>query len=135
MQLSDCAPDDADVVFRVLERAFPEPEHGPGAAAAGEEGARKPCAAANNANGGDAGERTVWSGSFDASRPHPPLERSGDLSGRVTADLVGPPNGVDELLSALSSAFRINDIGRASGDQEAELTLVLSAFPPGERAA
>ncbi|MEB8336830.1 hypothetical protein [Streptomyces endophyticus] len=102
--LSDCTPQDADTVLRVLSTAFPSD--------------RTPTERPE-------GDATVWLTTVDAaSRPAP--REAGPLSGTVTADIQGGHEALDRVRAALASAFTVTEETAASGDQEQEFHLRLT---------
>ncbi|MFJ9174689.1 hypothetical protein [Streptomyces sp. NPDC102360] len=102
--LSDCTPQDADTVLRVLSTAFPSDR------------------APSERPDGDA---TVWLATVDAASDHAPGE-AGSLSETVSADLQGGHEALDRVCAALTSAFTVTEETAASGDQEQELHLRLT---------
>ncbi|MBO8188523.1 hypothetical protein [Streptomyces spirodelae] len=103
VQLSDCACEGAEVVFRLLGGLFPsdwaelQPE-------------------GRKAN--------VWLSRFDVSRdvgqPDTPA-----LGTPVTAELQGSPQAVERLHRVLLAAFGVVEVLEVAGDQEKELRLRL----------
>ncbi|GAA3487238.1 hypothetical protein [Streptomyces cremeus] len=106
--LSDCAADDAKAVLSALGSAF---------------SSGRP----SDTSGGspDSGSDT-WTESFVAADAPGSLSGT-ELKGGVTAELQGAPVAVDRLRKALASAFAVEERGSASGDQEIEVQLRLSA--------
>jgi hypothetical protein len=105
--LSGGAKEDAHTVFGALRTAYScdrasddVPQHVPG---------RRP---------------TVWTATFDvdgtAAEPRP-----AHLTAPVTATLQGGYTAVDHLRTALASAFAVEVVGTAAGDQEEEVQLRL----------
>ncbi|CAM5244287.1 hypothetical protein GCM10010329_43950 [Streptomyces spiroverticillatus] len=107
--LSDCTSDDAGTVLSALGSAF----------ASGR--------SSDTPGGGpDAGSDT-WTESFVAASDASGSLSGTGLKGAVTAELQGTPVAVDRLRKALTSAFTVEEQGSASGDQEVELQLRLTA--------
>lgn len=109
VELTGTSTEDAHAVFRVLGEAYASDR------AAGDVPQDMP------------GDRpTVWSATFDTSRPHaePAPVRLGTP---VTATLQGGYHAVDSLRATLASAFDVRMVGSASGDQEQEVHLELAS--------
>ncbi|WP_425840549.1 hypothetical protein [Streptomyces fractus] len=110
--LSDCTPQDADAVLRVLSTAFPSD--------------RTPTERPD-------GDATVWLTTVDAASKAAPSEARAlsdtALSDTVSADIQGGHEALDHVRAALSDAFTVTDATAASGDQEEELHLRLSTRP------
>ncbi|MFF3493027.1 hypothetical protein ACFYWS_16880 [Streptomyces sp. NPDC002795] len=102
--LSDCTPQDAEAVLRMLSTAFPSD--------------RTPTERAD-------GDATVWLTTVDAASDPAPWE-AGPLSGTVSADLQGGHEALDHVRGALATAFTVTEETTASGDQEEELHLSLT---------
>ncbi|MER5437964.1 hypothetical protein [Streptomyces sp. NPDC002790] len=103
--LSDCTPQDADAVLRVLSTAFASdraPDERPD------------------------GDATVWLATVDAASDPAPGGAS-PLAGTATADLQGGHEALDRVCAALTAAFTVTAETAASGDQEQELHLRLTS--------
>ncbi|MFZ3573515.1 hypothetical protein ACOKM5_41960 [Streptomyces sp. BH097] len=97
--LSDCTPQDAAAVLRVLCTAFPSD--------------RTPTERPDE-------DATVWLTTVDAAGlPEPSEPRP--LAEAVTADIQGGPEALDHVRAALANAFTLTEASAASGDQEQEL--------------
>ncbi len=107
MELSDCSKDDAGTVFGVLRSVF-ECDRGP----------------EDTPQDAAGGRPSVWSATFDTTRVRraPPATA---LDGTVTAEAQGGYLAVDRLRAALAAAFTVAQEGRAAGDQEKEVELLL----------
>lgn len=97
--LSDCTPQDAATVLRVLCTAFPSD--------------RTPTDRPDD-------DATVWLTTVDAGSVPAPSEAA-PLADAVTADIQGGPEALDHVRAALTSAFTLTEATAASGDQEQEL--------------
>ncbi|WP_306323167.1 MULTISPECIES: hypothetical protein [unclassified Streptomyces] len=101
--LSDCTPQDAATVLRVLCTAFRSD--------------RTPTEHPEE-------DATVWLATLDAATlPAPSVARP--LSAPVTADIQGGHEALDRVRAALTKAFTLTESTIASGDQEQELHLRL----------
>ncbi|UNO39299.1 hypothetical protein [Streptomyces sp. MST-110588] len=107
VQLSDCAHEDAEAVFRALGGAF----------ASDREAGDRPRDAPGD-------HPTVWNAVFDVSDGQgEPVPAS--LGGSVQAQLQGGNRAVDRLARALGEVFVVETEGASAGDQEKELDLLL----------
>jgi len=108
VELSGSAKEDAHAVFGVLHTVYSSDR-------APDDVPQEP----------DAERPTVWAATFDTSglrgRPDPVR-----LSAPVTVTLQGGYQAVDGLRSTLSSAFAVQMVGTAAGDQEQEVQLKLA---------
>ncbi|MFE6691734.1 hypothetical protein ACFVFQ_35335 [Streptomyces sp. NPDC057743] len=111
VEVEGCKTEDAHAVFGVLRTAFhsdraaddvPTEVAGPGA--------------------------TVWTSTVDVSERGATLEPR-RLSAPVTVSLQGGYWAVDQLCAGLKSAFTVDVLGMAAGDQEKEVELRLATLP------
>jgi hypothetical protein len=109
--LSDCSATDAGHLFTELCRHFDSDRGADDVPPHDTEGSRP----------------TMWTGTFDTSAPAgtPDAPHAPRLSGPVTAEVQGEPQAVSRLRDALEETFTVEELGRASGDQEVELELRL----------
>ncbi|NUK02664.1 hypothetical protein HRW23_30210 [Streptomyces lunaelactis] len=107
--LSECAKEDAHVVFRVLKQTF----------ASDRDADDAPQYSAHP-------DTTVWTATFDVSPEHAHAEPV-PLSASVRADVQGGYWAVDRLQEALSAAFDVREEGMAAGDQEKDIQLRLAS--------
>ncbi|MER5973371.1 hypothetical protein ABT112_27205 [Streptomyces sp. NPDC002055] len=111
VHLTDCAPEDADLVFDALRAAFPAPM---------DREAEEHCVKSHTR-----ANPMVWIGTFDVRRhgePGPPPA----LRGAVTADLFGSERAVHDIVESLGRAFGVTEEGHTvPGDQEVQLRLEL----------
>ncbi|MFJ4833409.1 hypothetical protein ACIP79_26395 [Streptomyces sp. NPDC088747] len=106
--LGDCSVADADTVFRALGSRF-----------ASERGDDTPAQRSDT-------EPDTWTSAFLVPESAAPLSGT-ILAGSVTADLQGGPVAVSRMRAALASGFAVEATGSASGDQEVDLQLRLTA--------
>ncbi|MEU3775792.1 hypothetical protein AB0F11_21745 [Streptomyces sp. NPDC032472] len=102
--ISDCAEEDARVVLAALGGAFTTekstPRPGTGAASA----------------------TTVWTSVYDVADAHGRAAQSpARLAHPVTLEAQGGYRAVDRVLAELDSAFVIDAVGTAAGDQEKDV--------------
>ncbi|MFI5661257.1 hypothetical protein [Streptomyces sp. NPDC051684] len=102
--LSDCTPQDAATVLRVLCTAFPSDR------------------TSTERPDDDA---TVWLTTVDAASLPEPSEAK-PLSEAVTADIQGGHEVLDHVCAALATAFTLTESTAASGDQEQEMHMRLT---------
>ncbi|MFF2655617.1 hypothetical protein [Streptomyces sp. NPDC058045] len=109
VELSDCAESDAQTVFEALRESYSGDR--PAEDVPHQVVPHRP---------------SVWSATFDVcgERKAGPPHR---LGAPVDADLQGGYHAVDELRSALTSAFTVEVVGTVSGDQENQLQLRLES--------
>ncbi|WP_438309900.1 hypothetical protein ACSHWO_02770 [Streptomyces sp. HUAS TT3] len=104
--VSDCAEEDARAVFATLDAAFTterttRPRSGTGA--------------------------TVWTSAYDVATPgeRSPTEPAAPLAHQVSVEAQGGYRAVDQLVAVLDSAYVIDTVGTAAGDQEKDIHLRL----------
>ncbi|MEW2413152.1 hypothetical protein AB0953_05450 [Streptomyces sp. NPDC046866] len=103
--VSDCAEEDARTVFAALGEAFTAEK-----------------SALPRSGGAAAGAATVWTSVYDVADPR---GRAGQTPARlahpVTLEAQGGYRAVDRVLAELDSAFVIDAVGTAAGDQEKDV--------------
>jgi hypothetical protein len=107
--LTECAPQDARVVFDALAGRFPAEQE------------------AGEITIGPLENPTVWSATYDAHETGGAQSHLA-IAGGVTADISGCPQPVIRLCRALGESFTVEDKGHAAGDQEVEVCLRLTAW-------
>ncbi|MEU2392692.1 hypothetical protein [Streptomyces sp. NPDC007369] len=101
--VSDCAEEDARAVFAALDAAFTaeeatRPRSGTGA--------------------------TVWTSAYDVAAPAEPTPPApAPLAHQVSVEAQGGYRAVDRVVAVLDSAFVIDTVGTAAGDQEKDIHL------------
>ncbi|NSC22123.1 hypothetical protein FM076_13355 [Streptomyces albus subsp. chlorinus] len=105
VELSDCACEDAEAVFRVLSGLFPS-----------DWGELRP----------EGRKANVWLSRFDVTREAAQPDVV-PLGSRVTAELQGSPYAVERLHRTLLEAFGVVEVLEVAGDQEKQLRLRLES--------
>ncbi|MFK0257115.1 hypothetical protein [Streptomyces sp. NPDC090445] len=104
--VSDCAEEDARAVFATLDAAFTAEK-------------------AEKTTGPRSGSgATVWASAYDVAAPAEATPAAvAPLAHQVSVEAQGGYRAVDRVVAVLDSAFVIDTVGTAAGDQEKDIHL------------